>query len=59
MTRSDAMAMVGHRTESNYRRYAISDEASLKESGAKLSNLHKREREASNKIKPIKSRARG
>ncbi len=28
--RSDAMAMVGHRTESIYRRCAISDEASLK-----------------------------
>ena len=27
--RSDAMAMVGHLTESIYRRYAISDEASL------------------------------
>jgi len=56
---SDAMAMVGHRTEFIYRRYAISDEASLKQSGAKLSNLHKRERETSTKIKPIKRMVRG
>jgi integrase len=37
--RSDAMAMVGHLTESIYRRYAISDEASLRESAAKLDAL--------------------
>lgn len=34
--RSDAMAMVGHLTESIYRRYAISDEGSLREAAAKL-----------------------
>jgi integrase len=38
--RSDAMAMVGHLTESIYRRYAISDEASLRESASKLDALH-------------------
>ena len=43
--RSDAMAMVGHVTESIYRRYAISDETSLRESGAKLAALHQAERE--------------
>lgn len=37
--RPDAMAMVGHKTESIYMRYAISDEASLKESAAKLDAL--------------------
>ena len=37
--RSDAMAMVGHLTESIYRRYAISDEASLRESASKLDRL--------------------
>ena len=42
--RSDAMAMVGHVTESIYRRYAISDETSLRESGAKLAALHQAER---------------
>ena len=39
--RADAMAMVGHLTESIYRRYAISDEASLKDSAIKLDQLHK------------------
>jgi integrase len=38
--RSAAMAMVGHRTESIYRRYAIADEGMLKESAAKLAALH-------------------
>jgi integrase len=34
--RSSAMQMVGHKTESIYRRYAIVDEAMLKEAGDKL-----------------------
>jgi hypothetical protein len=34
------MAMVDHRTESIYRRYAIADEGMLKESAAKLAALH-------------------
>jgi len=34
--RSTAMAMVGHRTEAIYRRYAIVDEVMLQEGGAKL-----------------------
>jgi len=34
------MKMVGHRTESIYRRYAIVDEAMLKEGAAKLQTLH-------------------
>jgi len=38
--RSDAMAMVGHRTESVYRRYAISDENTLRESAVRLQSLH-------------------
>lgn len=38
--RSDAMAMVGHKTEAIYRRYAISDEKTLRESAAKLQSLH-------------------
>ena len=37
--RSAAMAMVGHKTESIYRRYAIVDEGMLKESAAKLALL--------------------
>lgn len=39
VSRSDAMNMVGHKTEAIYRRYAISDEKSLKEAGAKLAVL--------------------
>ena len=42
--RSDAKAMVGHLTDSIYNRYAISDEASLKESAEKLSRLHQDEK---------------
>jgi site-specific recombinase XerD len=38
--RSGAMAMVGHRTEAIYRRYAISDERTLREGAAKLQGLH-------------------
>ena len=34
------MKMVGHKTESIYRRYAIVDEAILKEGAAKLQTLH-------------------
>ena len=52
--RSDAMAMVGHLTESMYRRYAISDEASLRESAAKLSSFHKGEAEAERKHLPFR-----
>jgi integrase len=38
--RSAAMALVGHRTESIYRRYAIEDEGMLKESASKLDSFH-------------------
>ena len=38
--RSTAMKMVGHKTESIYRRYAIVDEAMLKEGAVKLQALH-------------------
>jgi hypothetical protein len=40
VSRSDAMKMVGHRTESIYRRYAISDERSMKEAAVKLDQFH-------------------
>lgn len=36
MPRSTAMGMVGHETESIYNRYAIQDEAMLREDPAKL-----------------------
>lgn len=37
VSRSAAMAMIGHKTESMYRRYAIVDEAMLQEAAVKLS----------------------
>jgi integrase len=40
VARSTAMAMVGHLTESIYRRYAIQDEASLTEGAVKLAAFH-------------------
>lgn len=40
--RSTAMAMVGHRTESIYRRYAIVDEVMLREGAAKLATYSAR-----------------
>jgi hypothetical protein len=40
VSRSAAMAMTGHLTESVYRRFAIADETSLKEAGVKLAALH-------------------
>jgi len=44
--RSAAMAMVGHKTESVYRRYAITDEVMLKEAAVKLAALHETQRNA-------------
>ena len=38
--RSAAMAMVGHRTESIYRRYAIADESMLRDGANRLAALH-------------------
>ena len=52
--RSVAMAMVGHRTEAIYRRYAIADEAMLKEGAARLAALHAREATAENKVVALK-----
>ena len=36
VSRSAAMAMVGHKTESIYRRYAIVDAVTLREAAAKI-----------------------
>lgn len=40
ISRSAAMAMTGHLTESIYRRYAIVDEGMLQEAAMKLANFH-------------------
>jgi integrase len=54
--RSVAMAMVGHRTEAIYRRYAIADEAMLKEGAVKLAALHASEASAPPKVVSLKKR---
>jgi hypothetical protein len=51
--RSTAMEMVGHATESIYRRYAIADEAMLREGAAKLAKLHQSERDQAPTVVPI------
>ena len=38
------MEMVGHKTESIYRRYTITDEAMLRDASARLAALHEAER---------------
>jgi len=47
------MKMVGHKTESIYRRYAIADETMLREGAVKLSALHQAERDTTPKIRSI------
>jgi integrase len=44
VSRSAAMAMVGHKTQAIYSRYAIADEASLKEAAVKLATFHETEK---------------
>jgi hypothetical protein len=56
------MAMVGHKTESIYRRYAIVDEAMLREGALKLATYHDGAHEdavASGKVVTIGRKARG
>jgi integrase len=48
--RSTAMKMVGHRTEAIYRRYAIADEAMLREGAEKLAALHASVNETPSKV---------
>jgi hypothetical protein len=47
------MKMVGHRTESIYRRYAIVDEAMLKEGAVKLQILHDTQHGATSNVIPL------
>ncbi len=51
--RSAAMAMVGHKTEAIYRRYAIVDEAMLREGAAKLAARPNRRAGVSARIKRL------
>jgi integrase len=52
--RSSAMAMVGHETESIYKRYAIVDEAMLNEGAAKLAAYHEATKGAAQKVVSIR-----
>lgn len=55
--RSASMKMTGHKTESVYRRYAIVDEAMLREGAQKLAAFHAGgKRSLANKIVPLKAR---
>lgn len=49
--RSASMAMVGHKTESIYKRYAITDEVVLHEGAKKLSALHRKDAAAARQKK--------
>jgi len=55
--RSAAMAMVGHQTESIYRRYAIADEGMLKESAIKLAAFHTLENKLATKNPPSRAQS--
>jgi integrase len=54
--RSSSMKMTGHKTESVYRRYAIVDEAMLREGAEKLAAYHSGKKKAGRKIISLKSR---
>lgn len=53
VSRTAAMRMVGHRTEAMYRRYAIVDEAVLREGAEKLAALHETQRAEAAKVEAM------
>ncbi len=58
VSRSVAMKLTGHKTESVYRRYAIADEAALQEGVEKLAALHQDDEEGRTTI-PLKEAREG
>ncbi len=52
--RSAAMAMVGHKTESIYRRYAIVDERMLTDAAQRLSRFHAGDRSGPRTVVPFR-----
>jgi site-specific recombinase XerD len=54
--RTTAMAMVGHKTESIYRRYSIQDAVTLASGAAKLDELHTAQEAEAQKVAPFKQR---
>jgi len=55
--RSVAMKLVGHKTESMYRRYAIVEESDMKEAAEKLAALQKARRFMTMKVVPLRPAA--
>lgn len=53
VSRSAAMKMAGHKTQSIYSRYGIADESMLQDGGTRLSALHAKEAEAARVVVPI------
>jgi hypothetical protein len=53
--RKTAMEMIGHRTESIYRRYMITDEAMLRDGAARLAALLDVERRRPRRVLPLAS----
>jgi integrase len=56
VSRSAAMKMTGHKTETVYRRYAIVSESDLREAGDKLAALHEIDRGGERKVVPLAER---
>jgi integrase len=54
--RSASMKMTGHKTESVYRRYAIVDEAMLREGAEKLAAFHSSDKNVPRKVVALRSR---
>jgi len=50
------MKMVGHKTESVYRRYAIVDAKSMRAAAEKLGELHEQQAQAPRKVVPMERR---
>ncbi|HVN88222.1 MAG TPA: hypothetical protein VMT61_00255 [Candidatus Binataceae bacterium] len=55
VSRSAAMRMTGHETESIYRRYAIVDETMLREGADKLAAYHSAAKSSRGSVRPLKS----
>ncbi|HXB53296.1 MAG TPA: hypothetical protein VN461_00805 [Vicinamibacteria bacterium] len=56
--RSVAISMVGHKTESVYRRYAIADEKARRAAADALGALHERQAKATGRVVLIGKRGR-
>ncbi len=57
--RSVAMALVGHKSESIYRRYAIVDATLLREGAEKLAAFHESTKAPAKSVLPLEGHIRG